>query len=84
MAALTVIIKTDSAGRLALLPMAPGLTHYKAEAEASRMRFRDDGSNYCVYTGIFETREQAQAFVHCRNKGMPIAAAMKQIGAYRP
>lgn len=84
MTALTVIIKTERAGRLALHPMAPGLTHAKAEAEASRLRFRDEACNYCVYTGIFAQLEQAQAFVHCRNKGMSIHAAMKQIGAYRP
>jgi hypothetical protein len=78
MAALTVIIKTDQGGRLALVPMAPGLTHSKAENEASRMRFRDDHANYCVYTAIFQTPDQAATFVRLRNQGLPINAAMRQ------
>lgn len=84
MAALSVIIKTDRGGRMSVERTAPGLTHAKAEAEASRMRFRDEASSYCVYSNLFATIEQASEFVRCRNAGMSISAAYRRANPNAP
>jgi hypothetical protein len=83
-AALSIIIKTDRGGRMSVERTAPGLTHTKAEAEASRMRFRDEAHSYCVYTGLFASVEAASEFVRCRNAGMPIHVAFRRANPNAP
>jgi hypothetical protein len=78
MAALTLIIKTDRSGRLSIERTPPGLTHAKADAEVSRLNFRNDSASYCTYTGLFDSVEQASEYVRCRNAGMSPEAAMKR------
>jgi hypothetical protein len=83
MSALSVVIKTEPSGRLSLVPLESGrfglADHRKVEAEASRMRFRDDRASYCVYTGLFASTDQARQFIEMRNAGVPINRAMKKI-----
>lgn len=51
----------------------------KAEAEQSRMRFRDEGGWYCVYTDIFASWDQASQFCSHFNAGMSIDKAMRLV-----
>lgn len=72
----SVIIKTDPRGVLSIA--GDNTSMQRAEAEASRMRLRDDTrASYCTYTGIF-TLKQAEVFVRCRNAGMSIEHATRE------
>jgi hypothetical protein len=82
---LSVILRTDAYGRMALARPAAGSAEFtdakKAEAEASRMRFRDEANSYCTYTGLFKDAGEATRFVQLVNKGMRVDRAYRALRA---
>lgn len=75
-------ILRESGGRCELHPSS-GLDHRRAEAEVSRLNFRDDGWRYTVITGIFLDASEARRYAQLRSKGMGCEAAFKLIRSAR-
>ena len=81
---LSIILKTElKSGRMTIARSSAGKVEYadvrSAENEASRMRFRDDAANYCVYSGLFDDLREATLYVQLRNQGLSTSQAWKRV-----
>lgn len=81
------VLRQEYGGRLSIHHSPSGQREWKsdrfslqkADAEASRARFRDDHAGYCVYSGIFRDEAEVNKFVQLVNSGKGWSKAWRVI-----
>lgn len=83
----SIILRQDAAGRMSVARDPRGkaewTSQFSADNEASRMRFREDGVAFCVYTGLFASATEAHQFCQLLAAGKSIENAWRTIKEQR-